>query len=330
MADLRRKWRSYFNQLMALRAERGPYRFLVRKWDEVSDIDLATRVLETEFFEKEIIPAPLPIEKFKSILMISPHQDDETIGAGGTLLLAAAAGAKIDVLYTTDGATNNQPHTETREEYVSVRNEEARKVCDRLGADVHHLNISNTGPQPTTDDLDQLARIVNDVNPDLILAPWILDSPAKHRLTNHLLWLAHQRNKLRNFEVWGFQVHNTLFPNGYVDITSVADEKRELLEYFRSQNDHGVPFDHLAMGLAAWNSRFLDGSKERAYVEVFFALPLYELLRLVERFYFTDFVATYRGHSQVLPGALAIHETVMKSLGKSNGNGRSSQTRNGK
>ena len=306
---------------MALRAERGPYRFLVRKWDEVSDIDLATRVLATEFFEKELVPAPLPIEKFKSILVISPHQDDETIGAGGTLLLASAAGAKIDVLYTTDGATNNQPHAASREEYISIRNAEAQKVCARLGANVHHLNISNTNLEPTTEDLDELARIINSINPDLILAPWILDSPAKHRLTNHLLWLTHQRNNLRNFEVWGFQVHNTLFPNGYVDITAVADEKRELLKYFHSQNDHSVPFDHLAMGLAAWNARFLDGGKERSFVEVFFALPLYELLRLVERFYFSDFAATYRGHSQVLPGAMAIHKTVLKSLGKTNGFG---------
>lgn len=311
-----RKLRSYANQLMALRAERGPYRFLVRRWDELSDIDLAARVLSTEFFEKEIEPAPLPVEKFKSILVISPHQDDETIGAGGTLLLAAAAGVRIDVLYTTDGDSEHQPHTSTRDEYVRIRDEEARQVCSHYGANIHNLNISNTDQRPTLDDLDEFARIICELSPDLILIPWVLDAPAKHRFTNHLLWLAHQRKTMPNFEVWGFQVHNTLLPNGYVDITKVADEKRELLRSFYSQNEHSVPFDHLAMGMAAWNARFLKGNTERSFVEVFFALPLYEIFRLVEKFYFTDLQATYRGHSHVIPGAVAIHNSVLAALGK--------------
>jgi len=311
---LLRKWRSYANQLIAIRAERGPYRFLVRRWDEISDIELALRVLETEFFEKEVSPISLPIKKFRSILVISPHQDDEAIGAGGTLLLASASGAKIDVLYSTDGAEEKPAYASTREDCVQIRNEEAEKVCSRLGANIHRLGISNTEPRPSLDDLDQLSEIILGINPDLILAPWLLDSPAKHRLTNHLLWLAHQRNRFPNFEVWGYQVHNTLFPNGYIDISSVVEEKRELLKCYRSQNDYGVPFDHLAIGMAAWNARFLKGSKERPFLEVFFALPLHELLLLVEKFYFRDFASTYRGHSKVIPGAVAIHQRVLKDL----------------
>jgi hypothetical protein len=106
-------------------------------------------------------------------------------------------------------------------------------------------------------------------------------------------------------------VHNTLFPNGYVDITDVSEQKRELLECFESQNNHHARYDHLAMGMAAWNARFIK-TVEARYLELFFALPLAELLALVERFYLADLRATYRGHGAVFPGAVALHEAVMR------------------
>lgn len=309
------KLRLLLRETNALRAERGPYRFLVRKWDSISDINLALRVLETEFFIKELKPLPLPLETLKSILIIAPHQDDETIGAGGTLLLAAKDGVKIDILYLTDGAEKNRGYAETEAESKHIRNQEAQEVCSRLGATMHQLQISNIEPKPTVADLDELSEIINSVKPCVVMSPWLLDSPAKHRLVNHLLWLANKRSPLPDFEVWGYQVHNTLFPNGYVDITSVAEEKRKLLECFYSQNEFSKRYDHLVMGMAAWNSRFLD-STEPKYVELFFSLPLQEFLNLVGKFYFSNLLETYRGHKTVISGALEIHQAVMNGIGK--------------
>ena len=300
---------AHTRRLLALRAERGPYRFLVRRWDQVSDIDLAVRVLGTEFFKPELVPLELPINRLRSILVLAPHQDDETIGAGGALLLAARAGVKLDVLYLTDGAIEKPSYAATSRDAVNIRNAEAREVCDRLGATMHHLGLSNVRPEPTVEDLDRLNALVRGVRPDVILAPWLLDAPAKHRLVNHLLWLANRRAELPECEIWGYQVHNTLFPNGYIDITTVADEKRRLLECFKSQNLHTTRYDHLAMGMAAWNARILDSTEPR-YLELFFALPLKELLRLVEQFYFTNLRATYRGHAAVLPGMTALHQAT--------------------
>lgn len=296
-------------ELNASRAEKGPYRFLVRKWDLISDVDLARRLLETEFFVQELEPLPLPIDTLKSILVLAPHQDDETIGAGGTLLLAGAAGVKIDILFITDGIEKQSPYAATPSEAGRIRRQEAREVCDRLGATMHQLPISNAAPEPTLENLDQLSGIINDLQPQVLMAPWLLDSPAKHRLVNHLLWLANKRSPLPDFEVWGYQVHNTLLPNGYVDITSVAEKKRQLLEKYRSQNEFSKRYDHLAMGLAAWNSRFLSVAEPK-YVEVFLTLPVKEVLRLVEKFYLSDLSVTYRGHKAVLPGAVNIHQAV--------------------
>jgi LmbE family N-acetylglucosaminyl deacetylase len=285
----------------------------VRRWDEVSDINLAVRLLGTEFFSKELVPLALPVEKLRSILVIAPHQDDESIGAGGTLLIASGAGVKLDVLYITDGAAEKPAYAATPSDSVRVRNNEAQKACSRLGAGIHHLNISNLTPRPTLSDLDNLAEIIGRLAPQVVMAPWILDSPAKHRLVNHLLWLAHRRHGLPDVEVWGYQVHNTLLPNGYVDITRVAGQKLEVLKCFKSQNEFDQCYDHLAMGMAAWNARFLEPGPEPRYAEIFFTLPIGELLQLVESFYFLDLWATYRGNRNVLEGARAIHKAVTEA-----------------
>ena len=115
--------------------------------------------------------------------------------------------------------------------------------------------------------------------------------------------------------MWGYQVHNSILPNGYVDITNVAEEKRKLLEYYISQNNHVKRYDHLTMGMAAWNCRFLPDYKADSvarYVEVFFALPLHEHLKLIESFYLPDLDATYRGLA-VSEGMQQIHKAVLKA-----------------
>ncbi|HET9530291.1 MAG TPA: PIG-L family deacetylase [Blastocatellia bacterium] len=316
-----RRLRAVIRELLAARAEQGPYRFLVRRWDEISDIDLAVRVLGTEFFSSQMTPLPLPVEKLRSVLVIAPHQDDEVIGAGGTLLIASEAGVKIDVLYITDGAAKNPPYASSSVDSIRIRNQEAEEACLKMGANMHRLDISNLNPEPTLNHLDRLAEIIHTLKPQVVMAPWVLDSPAKHRLVNHLLWLVHKRSGLPDFEVWGYQVHNTLYPNGYVDITGVAEKKLEILRCFKSQNQFGQCYDHLAMGMAAWNARFLERSPDPRYVEVFFTLPVIELLRLIRSFYFNNLWATYRGDSRVIQGARAIHGAVTKGFQQ---NGRQS------
>lgn len=307
------RFRAALREVWHQRALAGPYRYVVRRWDDVSDVDLAIRVLETGFFEKALRPVPLPVETLKSVLVLAPHQDDETLGAGGTLLMARGAGARIDVLFATDGVQAETPYAVSRRDAAIIREGEAANVCASLGAGIHKLGISNLAPRPARSDVDALAGLVRELQPQVIMAPWILDSPAKHRLVNHLLWAAARLHELPSCEVWGYQVHNTPVPNGYVEITSVAAEKLRLLEFYRSQNLYCQCYDHLGMAMSAWNSRFLDPSPARRYVELFFTLPLTDLISLIDRFYFNDLRATYRGNESVLDGMRAFHAEICAS-----------------
>ena len=296
---------------------RGRYRFLVRDWAAIPDIELAARVLGVESFSEQLEPVRLPVGELGRVLVIAPHQDDETIGAGGLLLLARDNGVSITVLFVTDGVQRSLARRLGSEggdmELARIRDEEARQVCKVLGAEMHSLGISNPDPAPSLADLERMADIISDCRPDVVLIPWVLDAQVKHRMTNHLLWLASRHRRLPDCEIWGYQVHNTIYPNGYVDITDVIDEKRQLLGVFDSQNLHMRRYDHFALGMGAWNSRYLpeDAAGEARYAELFFALPLAEHLALIERFYFRDLRQTYRGHERVMAGIMPLHEAVL-------------------
>ncbi len=305
------------NKLLALRTQRGPYKFLTRKWDKITDIDLAIQVFGSEYFRRELTPMSLSLENVESILVLAPHQDDETIGAGGTLLMAAEAGTKIDILFMSDGAQQAKLE-DSIELSANIRYQEAKEVCSRICADMHQLNISNQCLDIQKEDLKHLADLIKRLKPQVVMVPWLLDFPPKHRLMNHLLYLSHRGFGLPVFEIWAYQVHNTLYPNGYVDITKVAEEKRRLLEIYRSQNEYYKRYDHLAMGMCAWNSRFFlqeSAPPIARYLEVFFRIPSHEYFNLIESFYFSDFDTTYRGHKEVIKGITAIHQTIV-------GNGR--------
>jgi N-acetylglucosamine malate deacetylase 1 len=307
---LRRAFGKYW-RLQARRDPTTPYRFLVRNWAGISDAGLAARVLDTEPFWTQLQPRPVRIEAGMRFLVLAPHQDDEILGCGGVLLLAAAAGASTGVVYITDGVQRGLGYAATDEESKRVRREEAATVCARLDAEMFELSISNVDPRPTPEDVDRLSGLIKGFRPDVIIAPWLLDRPAKHRIPSHLLWLVDQRRGLPACEIWGCQVHNMLFPNAVADITEVAEAKRELLRVFVSQNQHYQNHDHLGMALSAWSSRLLEPSPQARYAEPFFALPKDELVRLIGRFYFRDLEVTYQGHS-TLPAAMAeLHRAVL-------------------
>ena len=304
----------FLNRLMLSRAENGPYRFLIKNLEKKSPLNLVTNILSTEYFKDEIIPLPLPIEKFERILVISPHQDDETIGAGGTLIKCRNASAKIHILYITDGGLINYPGG--LEKSVGDRFREAQIVCDRLNAKLHRLDISNHKPSITKSHIQQLVELINLIQPEIILIPWILDSPPKHRLSNHLFAKAEQYFSLPNIEVWGYQVHNMIFPNGYIDITNEMQEKRSLLDEFKSQNELYAPYNHMTQGMNAWNSRFIpfdELTSEAKYIELFFTLPLKSYCELIRKFYEKSLEDTYGSDPKTLEAGAGLTKLINSS-----------------
>jgi LmbE family N-acetylglucosaminyl deacetylase len=92
----------------------------------------------------------------QSLIVVSPHQDDETIMAGGLLYRAAHEGStKIDVIYVTAGDAAGRPgpcreesEEEKKRKIMELREEETRAACRVLGiapSRIHFLRHPDQG-----------------------------------------------------------------------------------------------------------------------------------------------------------------------------------------
>ncbi len=79
--------------------------------------------------------------KLKRVLVLAPHQDDETIGLGATISKMKSYGIIVDLIYLTDGRINGD-NTNISE----IRIQEANKMKDILAIDNMYLidNINDT------------------------------------------------------------------------------------------------------------------------------------------------------------------------------------------
>lgn len=65
-------------------------------------------------------------------LVLAPHFDDEVLGCGGLLLRLAAAGARVEILFLTDGSGGVEEIAD-RASYAARRRGEAEEVVRLLG-----------------------------------------------------------------------------------------------------------------------------------------------------------------------------------------------------
>ena len=71
--------------------------------------------------------------KGKTILVVTPHPDDETFSCGGILAQLAENGNNIQILiYTTDNSGSNDPQM-TKDHLKAIRKAEEEEACKILG-----------------------------------------------------------------------------------------------------------------------------------------------------------------------------------------------------
>lgn len=113
------------------------------------------------------------------ILVVAPHPDDETLGAGGTLLRAKAAGREIHWLIVTEmRAADGWP-----EEKIRRREDEVAAASEALGfASVTKLGFpaAQLDQAPTGDLVAAMGRVVREIGPEVLLLPHRGDAHSDH------------------------------------------------------------------------------------------------------------------------------------------------------
>lgn len=177
-----------------------------------------------------IKPKPLALTPNDRLCILAPHADDETIGCGGLLALY---GAQCDVILLTDGSKGGD--RSKPEETRRIREAEFAEVMAFFGVRSYQFMRAKDGDLIEAYDL---FKKLDFASYDYVFMPHPSDSHKDHVAVPALfarLCRENRKIKARSayYEVWGAMA----MPTHYLDISAVADRKREAMALYRSQGN---------------------------------------------------------------------------------------------
>ncbi len=193
----------------------------------------------------------------KTILVVTPHPDDDTFTSGGLLSMLAANGNNVQILiYTSDNAGSNDP-TMTKERLASIRRQEEEDACEILGIPKDHITwlgyddgmLEYVDRQELT---RQVTREIRRHRPDAVFsidpgAPYEQWHKSDHRSGAFITvdamraaaWRLYfpelEREGFKQFEVPVAFFYYSAQPNYTVDVTKVAELKARAAAAHTSQ-----------------------------------------------------------------------------------------------
>jgi LmbE family N-acetylglucosaminyl deacetylase len=248
----------------------------------LTDYDRRVRQLATmtDYFSSFVRPIPIHAPFGESMLVLAPHQDDETIGCGGALALQVRAKRSACVVMLTDGADGHEELGMTRPEMTALRNEESRRAAAVIEMEppvfLSYADLTASSEEAA----EALRQIISDRKVDAVFVPFMLDGHADHRKTNYILAAALKKID-RSIRVFGYEVWGLCIPNVIVVIDDVIEDKLAMLRCFDFANK-AIDYVQSTQGLNMYHSRML-GSGVCKYAERFFEIPSSEYIDLVER-----------------------------------------------
>jgi LmbE family N-acetylglucosaminyl deacetylase len=177
------------------------------------------------------------------ILVLAPHPDDETLGAGGTLLAAAHAGRPIHWVIVTEISEE----LGFVPERIAARRSELARVAQAFGfASVHKLDLPTTrlDTLPRADIVGALAEVVATVAPDTVLLPHRGDAHSDHAvvfecgLAATKVFRHPSVRAVLTMEIpseTNFGIPGTFVPRHYVDVTDFLESKLTIMSMFEGE-----------------------------------------------------------------------------------------------
>ncbi|MBB1091547.1 PIG-L family deacetylase [Rhodopseudomonas palustris] len=185
-------------------------------------------------------------------VLLSPHPDDESLGAGGLIAAACDAGERVDVVLITDGgASHPQSQQYPRQRMIELRRTELEDATSILGLpreQLHHLGLPDTqapteGP-PFESAVDAIAAICAHAGAKSLFVTWDGDPHCDHEASARIAEAVCRRNPgiaLWAFPIWGWHLDPSLPldrppPRGFrLDISAQRARKRAAINAHVSQ-----------------------------------------------------------------------------------------------
>ncbi|MEA1939993.1 MAG: bacillithiol biosynthesis deacetylase BshB1 [Candidatus Caldatribacteriota bacterium] len=177
-----------------------------------------------------------------NILAISPHPDDVELGMGGSILKFTNVGHQITILDLSDGESASQGDSKTRKK-ESIKSSRILGIEERIT-----LDFPNNYLQDEIESREELAKIIRNIRPDIIFAPYWVDANPDHIAASKLCDSARFLGKLTNTEIKGkpFYIKKAYYysasrsklnfnPSFIIDISEEMEMKMEAIKAYESQ-----------------------------------------------------------------------------------------------
>lgn len=185
------------------------------------------------------------------VLVISPHADDETLGAGGTILRYKNENKQVYWLNITD----------IKEQYgyskdLSIqRGHQIKKVIECYKLD----GFYNLGLEPAALDkytigvlVQKISNIINEIQPHTIIIPYRYDVHTDHKIVYDSVYSVTKVfrypfvKRVLSMEILSetdfSSSENGFIPNYFVDITPYLEEKINIMKIYESElGEHPFP-----------------------------------------------------------------------------------------
>ncbi|MBZ5595682.1 MAG: PIG-L family deacetylase [Acidobacteriia bacterium] len=172
------------------------------------------------------------------VIVVGAHPDDPESSCGGTMARYADSGHEVVALYLTRGEAGIPGKTES--EAAAIRTAEAQRACSILKARAVFAGQIDGKAEINDQRYGEFRSLVEKERPDVVFAPWPIDSHRDHRVASLMAYDNWERGG-RRFEFYytevdlGDQTKN-FQPSHYVDITAVVERKRQACMAHESQD----------------------------------------------------------------------------------------------
>ena len=171
------------------------------------------------------------------VLVFAPHNDDEVLGVGGTILRYTAAGHSVYVCEVTDCRND-------------VLRQEAKSAHALLGVTESvfcNLPVVGLKHMSTVAMNKAIHQVVEKIRPDVVFTPFIGDMHIDHReVTESVLVAVRPVNNCSVRTVYMYETlsetgwnipsgEKTFSPNTWIDISPVIEEKIRAMQCYQTQ-----------------------------------------------------------------------------------------------
>jgi LmbE family N-acetylglucosaminyl deacetylase len=170
----------------------------------------------------------VPPQRLK-VLVVGGHPDDPESGCGGTIARYVAAGHEVVILYLTRGEAGIQGTG--HDEAARIRTAEAERASALLGATPRFFGQIDGDTHIDGGAYAAMRQLLTGERPDVVFTHWPIDTHPDHRAASLLVYDAWLRTgktaALAYFEVLTGEQTQIFHPTEYVDISAVAQRKRD-------------------------------------------------------------------------------------------------------